>query len=165
MIIDIEAPNPIPDQYKCWPRLFLAGSIEMGVAENWQSKVIDDLKKLNFKHDLVILNPRRKDWDSSWKQDISNPQFNEQVNWELDMIQESDLTVFYFDLNTKSPVSLMELGYVVGKSKMGIVYCPDGFWRKGNVDIMVNKTRGKLLAVFTYQSFVNCIKYYFNINE
>lgn len=163
MIIDIEAPNPIPDQYKCWPRLFLAGSIEMGVAENWQAKVIDDLKKLNFKHDLVILNPRRKNWDSAWKQDISNPQFNQQVNWELDMIEESDLTVFYFDPNTKSPITLMELGIV---STMiygaGIVYCPEGFWRKGNVDILVQRKCEKLWDVNTHEELINGIEHFFN---
>lgn len=163
MIVDIEAPNQIPDQYKGWLKLFLAGSIEMGTAENWQTKVIENLKKLNLKHNLVVLNPRRKDWNPNWEQDISNPQFNEQVNWELDMIEESNLTVFYFDPNTKSPITLMELGLVSAMiCGVGIVYCPDGFWRKGNVDIMVSRKNGKLWSVNTYEELINGIEHFFN---
>lgn len=114
MITVIEAPNKIPIQYRHWPKLFLAGSIEMGAAKDWQSKVIKELESSNLKHDLLILNPRRKDWDSSWKQDIDNPQFRKQVNWELNMLEDADLVIFNFDPNTKSPVTLMELGFMVG---------------------------------------------------
>jgi hypothetical protein len=41
----------------------------------------------------------------------------------------------YFDPNTKSPISLLELGLFAKSGKM-IVCCPNGFWRKGNVDIV-----------------------------
>ena len=41
----------------------------------------------------------------------------------------------YFDPNTTSPISLLELG-LHAKSKKMIVCCPEGFWRKGNVDIV-----------------------------
>jgi len=57
--------------------IFLAGSIEMGVAEDWQSL----LEKKLSEYEVTIFNPRRDDWDSSRKQDQSDPQFNHQVNW------------------------------------------------------------------------------------
>jgi hypothetical protein len=41
----------------------------------------------------------------------------------------------YFDPNTKSPISLLELGLFASSKKL-IVCCPDGFWRKGNVRIV-----------------------------
>ena len=113
----------------------------MGTAENWQSRVINELK--DFKK-VVVFNPRRADWDSSWKQDINNPQFNQQVTWELDALDRSEHIFMYFDPNTKSPISLLELGlYIQSRSHM-IVCCPQGFWRKGNVDI-VCKRHGCLL--------------------
>jgi hypothetical protein len=37
-------------------RIFLAGSIEMGQAEQWQQQIVDALSGAG---DLVILNPRR----------------------------------------------------------------------------------------------------------
>lgn len=113
--------------------IFLAGSIEMGVAENWQEKLCNVLsKKYN------IFNPRREDWDSSWKQEFTNPQFSQQVNWELDALEKADLIIMYFDPTTKSPISLLELGLYASSKKIHVVY-PQGFWRKGNVDIVCNR--------------------------
>ena len=86
--------------------IFLGGSIEMGLAEPWQERLVAEFKDTN----LRFLNPRRDDWDSSWAQEASNPKFSEQVNWELDALAYSDLVIFYFDPNTKSPITLMELG-------------------------------------------------------
>lgn len=117
--------------------VFLAGSIEMGAAENWQDNLVS-----NFTHtDTVFLNPRRDDWDSSWVQSMDNPQFNEQVTWELHGLEMADLVVFVFDPNTKSPITLLELGLVAGLQKPAVVYCPEPFWRKGNVDIVSNRYR------------------------
>ena len=114
--------------------VFLAGSIEMGAAEDWQTKVVKAVEE----HDGVILNPRRDDWDSSWEQSIKNPQFKEQVEWELYGLDIATLVFMYFDPNTKSPISLLELGLCARDKKMCVV-CPTGFWRKGNVDIVCAK--------------------------
>lgn len=130
---EIQSPNNFTEEHLIGD-IFLGGSIEMGIAENWQEKLINEFRDT----DLRFLNPRRDDWDSSWKQEISNPQFNEQVNWELDALEFVDLIVFYFDPNTKSPITLMELG-LFAKSGKVIVCCPDGFWRKGNVEIVCTK--------------------------
>lgn len=113
--------------------LFLAGSIEMGAAEHWQTRVVEALSEYN----VDIYNPRRDDWDSSWVQSIDNPQFNEQVTWELEHLVKSEYVIFCFDPNTKSPITLLELGYMLGMTKGNVyVVCPPGFWRKGNVDII-----------------------------
>ena len=113
------------------PRLFLCGSIEMGKAENWQQRMERELADVGG----TILNPRRDDWDSSWVQTISNPKFHEQVWWELEAQEDADLIVCYFDPNTKSPITLLELG-LFGRFTSMRVCCPQGFWRKGNVDIV-----------------------------
>ena len=112
-------------------KIFLAGSIEMGKAEDWQAAIPELFKDRN---DLTFFNPRRDDWDSSWEQKESNPQFNYQVNWELDHLDKADIIFMYFSPETKSPISLLELGLYAESGKM-IVCCPDDFYRKGNVDI------------------------------
>ncbi len=117
--------------------IFLAGSIENGEAEPWQQEVIDRLNISGFDQNrTIVLNPRRKDWDTSWEQTMSNPTFREQVEWELCGIDDADLVLFYFDPDTKSPISLMELGTMVDKKSSCIVCCPEGYWKKGNVDIL-----------------------------
>ncbi len=118
------------------PEVFLAGSIEMGAAEDWQA-VLPTL----FENDNVTFyNPRRDEWDSSWKQEQANPQFNYQVNWEMNKLGQSDIIFMYFSPGTKSPISLLELGAFGDSGKM-IVCCPDGFWRKGNVEIFCTRHR------------------------
>ncbi len=112
--------------------IFLAGSIEMGTAENWQDRIVKELSDIN---QLVIYNPRRDDWDSSWEQSIGNEQFNEQVVWELKHMEKATVIPMYFSPGTKSPITLLELGLFADSGKV-VVCCPDGFWRKGNVDIV-----------------------------
>jgi hypothetical protein len=133
--VEIQAPirTGIDHNYK---KVFLAGSIEQGVAEQWQKTVVK-----SFPFNVNFLNPRRSDWDDTWEQNLNNPGFYEQVTWELDMLNESDIIFMYFDPATKSPVSLLELGMfseVVARrhDKSMVVCCPEGFWRKGNVDIV-----------------------------
>jgi len=125
---EVKAPNLISLSYEY--RVFLAGSIEMGKAELWQDKVVKGLEGL----EVVVFNPRRDDWDSSWKQNKNDPQFRQQVEWELNAMSGADLIVFYFDPNTKSPITLLELGMHLQDHI--VVCCPEGFYRKGNVDIV-----------------------------
>jgi len=140
--IEIQAPNEIINK-PYFKKVFLAGSIEMGKAEEWQKRIIKDLSNST----IIFLNPRRKDWDSSWEQDISDPQFKEQVEWELDGLEKADIIVLYFDPQTKSPISLLELGLHAREKKM-IVLCPKGFWKKGNVDITCEKYGVKQVESF-----------------
>jgi hypothetical protein len=102
----------------------------MGAAEDWQTEI----PKVFENQPVTFFNPRRDEWDSSWKQEQSNPQFNHQVNWEMNKLEECDLIFMYFSPETKSPISLLELG-IHAKDYKTIVCCPDGFWRKGNVEI------------------------------
>jgi hypothetical protein len=130
----ITAPEPLTDAKG--KTVFLAGSIDMGKAQDWQSLVTEALLDDN----VTILNPRRKDWDSTWKQDISNPEFNEQVTWELDALDLADLIVIYFDPKGQAPITLMELGlHAPVKPEKMIVCCPEGFWRRGNVQIVCER--------------------------
>ncbi len=134
---EIKAPNKIPQGRS----IFLAGSIEMGAAENWQDRVARELAST----DWILLNPRRDDWDSSWKQSIENKQFREQVEWELNAMEHANHILMYFDPATKSPISLLELGLWTHPSETKasklIVVCPEGFWRKGNVDVVCSRYR------------------------
>ena len=49
-------------------------------------------------------------------------------------LEAADVVVMYLAPNSQSPVSLMELGLHARSGKL-IVLCPEGFWRKGNVDL------------------------------
>jgi hypothetical protein len=110
--------------------VFLAGSIEQGRAVNWQQKIIDEFRD----DDITFLNPRRDDWDASWVQEMGDNEFTRQVIWELQGLEKADLVIMYLDSDTQACISLLEFGMYVRSGKL-TVCCPDGFWRKGNVDI------------------------------
>ena len=124
-MITVKPPNKVPESKD--PAVFLAGSIEMGAAANWQKQIEASLNGV----DCVILNPRREDWNKEWAQSIDHKEFAEQVTWEMDGIESAKLIVFYFEPGTKSPISLMELGWAAGLNKDIIVCCPIGFLAKG----------------------------------
>jgi hypothetical protein len=133
-----KAPELIKNRDKI--KIFLAGSIEEGKAENWQDRFC---KFLNHEN-IDVYNPRRDSWDNTWEQSYSNPEFYQQVNWELSGIEKADMVIFYFDPSTKSPITLLELGLCVGMTlstikKDIIVICPDGYFRKGNVEIFCDR--------------------------
>lgn len=115
--------------------VFMAGSIEMGKAEDWQTRLF----KMTSDLPVQYLNPRRDEWDSSWEQSVHNEKFVEQVKWELERLKNlkhSGHQVFYFDSNTTSPITLMELEFVAADHNVIAVCCPKGYFRKGNVDIV-----------------------------
>jgi hypothetical protein len=111
--------------------VFLAGSIEMGLAEPWQA----DLEQALADLPVAILNPRRDSWDASWEQSIHNPLFRGQVEWELEAQERASIVAMYFAPTTKAPITLLELGLCARSGKL-VVCCPPGFWRRGNVEVV-----------------------------
>lgn len=131
-------PMNIGTRLRNKPSIFLGGTVDNGKSENWQVTFSQKLDRL-----YNVFNPRRKDWDSSWENDYKSPQFYQQVNWELNALESADIILFNFLPNSKSPITLMELGafgmdYEM-RSQIPIVFCPEGYERKGNVDIFCDR--------------------------
>ncbi|BBM83319.1 nucleoside 2-deoxyribosyltransferase domain-containing protein [Candidatus Uabimicrobium amorphum] len=125
----IKAPEKV--QWSNKKSIFLAGTIDNGQGIDWQSSVEQALSDL----DITIFNPRRDDWDASWEQSIENPQFREQVEWELDHLDSSTLILMYFAPGSKSPVTLLEFGLHAVRDNL-ILVCEKGYWRRGNVEVV-----------------------------
>lgn len=115
-------------------KIFLAGSIDQGKAENWQERI----SKIFANAPITVFNPRRDNWDANMIQDISNPDFKYQVEWEMEKMDQADKILMYYDPNGQAPITLLELGLHANDGKL-IVCCPDGYWRKGNIQVVCNK--------------------------
>lgn len=136
MIIEpvYEAPANTLSSMKYRQRIFLAGTIDMGGSEDWQAEAIKMInKRSNYK--AAIYNPRRKNWDSTWNQEIDNIHFNQQVNWELTNLEKATHIIMYFAGKSKSPISLLELGLFAKSYKLHVI-CQPEFYRRGNVEII-----------------------------
>jgi len=150
----IKPPHSISENHQRKNAVFLAGSIEMGKAEDWQQKLEIYFEQLD---DYTVLNPRRDDWDSSWKQSIDNPLFKEQVSWELEGLEKATAIIMYLSPETKAPISLLELGLHADSKKM-LVCCPQGYWRKGNVEIVCER-----YSIPFYEQMDQLLKHHFPI--
>ncbi len=137
----IYSPHPIPAS--SLPKIFLSGSIDNGQAVDWQTRLCDACTDL----DVIFLNPRRPDWDSTWEPVKSNPLFHEQVSWELNGLELADLIVVYITAASKAPITLLELGLHARQDNL-VVCCEEGFWRKGNVDIVCERYGIKQVDTF-----------------
>jgi hypothetical protein len=71
------SPERTPSTYRS---VFLAGTIDMGFSEDWQNDITDYFTNQG----IDVYNPRRQDWNNSWKQGNDDEPFREQVIWELD---------------------------------------------------------------------------------
>ncbi|KAI0741624.1 hypothetical protein C8Q80DRAFT_146033 [Daedaleopsis nitida] len=139
----VKAPEPVP--YIANRRtIFLAGSIDpSNGGERWHLKMAHRLSHLP----VTVLDPWRDDWDSNWVQRKSDERFAAQTRWELENQERADVVSFYFHPKSDAPVSLLELGLSAHTGKV-LVCCPDGFRRKGNVEIVCERMGIPLLETF-----------------
>lgn len=109
-------------------KMFLAGTIDMGNSEDWQSSfsksIVKDFYLYNPGIKLSIYNPRRDKFDKSSE--------IEQIKWEMERLDHSDIIVMNFLSDSKSPVTFLELGLYSNTGKL-IVVCPKEFYRYQNV--------------------------------
>jgi len=137
MATEIKAPNDFRKGISTYNHvIFLGGLIDQGNSPDWQNVIVKALDPYKY---VLVLNPRRESWDSSWEQSIANEPFRTQVEWELKGQEQADIKIYVFApdeesaKNAKAPITLLELGAFKGDEVY--VVCPEGYYRKGNVDI------------------------------
>ncbi|OHE91366.1 hypothetical protein CORC01_13343 [Colletotrichum orchidophilum] len=111
--------------------VFLAGTTSK---RDWRKDLSGSLSHLP----VIIFDPFRPDWDSTWKEDIADERFRSQTEWELEMQERADIIVVYFEPDTEGHISLLELGLCARSGKV-IVACPDGYKKRGNVQVVCSK--------------------------
>ena len=111
--------------------LFLGGTIDNGNSLDWQKTLVDELNLSDTVHPIMIYNPRREDWPDS----NDNNEIEKQINWELYHLERADLIVMNILGNSKSPISLMEIGLFARENKL-LVFCPKDFYRYDNVRVV-----------------------------
>ena len=109
-------------------RIFLAGTIDNGDSTDWQQELINTINGVELRRPTSIYNPRREEWPSS----DDHREIDRQIEWELSHLEKADLIVMNILANSKSPISLMELGLFAREGRL-MVFCPKTFYRYDNV--------------------------------
>ena len=110
--------------------LFLGGTIDNGVSEDWQQQLVDALN-VDTVHPIMIYNPRREQWNSNEGEEG----LETQIKWELYHLERANLIVMNILPNSKSPISLMEIGLFARKHNL-MVFCTKDFYRYKNVEVV-----------------------------
>ena len=118
--------------------VFLAGTIDNGDSLNWQDRVIIEL--INLGKSCEIYNPRREHWNPN----PSKEEMEKQIKWEQDHLDRADVIAMVLLDESKSPISLLELG-LYAKSKKLIVFCTPSFYRFDNVRLTCKKYNIELI--------------------
>jgi len=115
--------------------VFLAGTTSKVDKTDWREVLSASLSGFP----ITIFNPYRADWDSTWREDIDFAPYREQVLWELDKQSKADYMAVYFHPATQAPISLLEFGLSAQVPGKVIAVCPEGYWKRGNVQIVCQK--------------------------
>lgn len=112
--------------------IFLAGTIDNGESLNWQDNVIIEL--INLGVSCEVFNPRRKHWNPN----PSKEEMENQIKWEQEHLDKSDIIAMVLLDKSKSTISLLELGLYANTKKL-VVFCTPNFYRWDNVRLTCEK--------------------------
>ena len=116
--------------------LFLAGGISN--CPNWQEEVcrrLDPIGSSFSTSNLVVLNPRRKTFDSD------KSASKQQIEWEFHHLNATDTILFWFPCETLCPITLFEYGKWLISEKPLFVGCHPDYARKEDLLVQTRLER------------------------
>lgn len=149
MAVTLIAPNRLDNYDNVGVSFFLAGTIDNGSSINWQT----ELEKYAEDIDVTVYNPRRKHWDSN----ADSKEIEKQIDWELEHMERADFIIMNILGDSKSPISLLELGLHAKEGKV-FVFCPKSFYRYDNVRVTCERYGVKLYSIDDYRNNIDEIK-------
>ncbi|KAF7546920.1 hypothetical protein G7Z17_g8099 [Cylindrodendrum hubeiense] len=114
--------------------VFLAGTTSATGERDWRDALSNSLAD----QPVTLFNPKRTDWDSTWREDSSDKRWADQIQWELDMQDVADVIVVLFHGVTPAPISLAEMGMASRTGKL-IACALDGYSKQGYVEAVCRK--------------------------
>ena len=131
-------------------KIFLAGTIDNGDSEDWQTKICKLIEECTTNNKpIAVYNPRRDDWP----EDDQTKLIEEQIKWELEHMEKADIILMNICGDSKSPITLLELGIHSKENKL-IVFCPDNFYRFDNVKVTCERYGVPLISTKKIEDFV-----------
>lgn len=144
----ITAPNAFVRTKTQESSVFLAGGISN--CPNWQETLVSHIKfAFSDKDNLVILNPRRENFDTAKQSDSVK-----QIKWEHEMLEQCGTLLFWFPKNTLCPITLYELGAYTVKKKNLIVGCDPEYQRLIDVKTQTELRRPDVEVHIGFENFL-----------
>jgi hypothetical protein len=124
-------------------KIFLAGGISN--CPDWQSDMIKKFKESKHEKFLTLFNPRRS--HINLKDETISQQ---QIKWEYEYLNKSDIILFWFPKESVCPISLFELGRWTGKQeKIVLVGVHPDYSRKIDIVEQMKLVRSDMQIVYS----------------
>lgn len=98
-------------------KVFLAGTIDMGRSSDWQAALVARFRD-SIGGRWLFFNPRRREFHAS------PAEMEYQVAWELAHLEAADLIVMNLLGDSRSPISLLEMGLYARSGKLFVACSP-----------------------------------------
>lgn len=134
-------------------KVFLAGGITG--CPDWQAVAIEMLADQDK---LLVMNPRRDDFDVS---DLNMTKH--QVDWEFRHINYANCMLFWFPRDTLCPITLFELGKIVGANRNLVVGAHPDYKRRIDLIEQLSHTHPHHTLHTTLESTVDDLKSFFSL--
>ncbi len=150
MVREIVAPNTVFDiTTHNSDKVFIAGGITG--CRDWQQEFVGVFKEYHKGDDVVLYNPRRSDYNIDDEE--------EQITWEYKMIDDSDIVAFWFSSETVQPITLFELGKVLGSGQRVIIGIDPEYPRMNDVKIQSQLSGYKYGFPETVNLLATCVTF------
>ena len=153
-MIVLRSPNHITPEV--WQHakssLFLAGGITN--VRNWQQ----DMEKLLEDTPLLVINPRRDNWD------MADPNAARvQIEWENKYLHATEAISFWFSSETLQPITLFELGKWYNSNKPIFIGIDPDYPRRFDVEVQIGfRKRSPIRIVYKIEDLAKQIKDWFS---
>jgi hypothetical protein len=127
--------------------LFLGGGITG--CSNWQKDLVSLLSDTN----LVLLNPRRENFDIN-----DRHMEEEQIKWEFEHLLKASAVSFWFTKETLCPITLYELGKQIVSNKPVFLGIHPEYARKRDLEIQTRLIRPNLKISYSLSDLSEEIK-------
>ncbi len=118
----------LPPQANSKKLVFLAGSMCIDKEDNWRKNVIK-----NYANDFDFIDPTNENHNL-----LNDSLMKKHINWELEGLELSDIIFMNLLPESKSPISMVELGLYARSNKL-IICCPENFYQYRYINALAKK--------------------------
>ncbi len=137
--------------------IFFGGGISN--CPDWQEELACRLPMSFAFEDVVILNPRRANFD------VGNESLlEEQIKWEFDHLRLADVLIFWFPKESLCPITLFELGKHLNRKRL-VVGCHPEYSRIKDLQFQLKLEREDLKIAVGFENFFHAIRREVGLNE
>ncbi|SEC82566.1 Nucleoside 2-deoxyribosyltransferase like [Tenacibaculum sp. MAR_2009_124] len=125
----------LPQKSNSKKLVFLAGSLSIDKIDNWRNTLVN-----SYSTNFDFIDPTNDNYVL-----LNTSQMEKHINWELEGLELSDIIFMNLLPESKSPISMVELGLYAKSNKL-IICCPEIFYQYRYIKTIAKKYNAALFT-------------------